>query len=156
MIFAAVGTQLAFPRLLCALDRIAGAHGLDIVAQTCEPDACYPHLKAQAHLDPSAFEANACAADRIVSHAGIGTILTASRATKPLILFPRRASMGEHRNEHQLATVNAIASRSGIYIALNEAELETLLLRPDLAPLRREDSTSRVALIGRLRDFIAA
>jgi UDP-N-acetylglucosamine transferase subunit ALG13 len=155
VIFATVGTQLPFPRLLAALDRIAAAHGLGIIAQTCEPEGYYPHLTAVAHIDPATFESHASAADRLVSHAGIGTILTARRATKPLILFPRRASMGEHRNDHQLATVQSIANRSGIYVAFDEAELEALLLRSDLTPLRTEDSASRVALIERLKDFIA-
>jgi UDP-N-acetylglucosamine transferase subunit ALG13 len=156
VIFATVGTQLPFPRLLAALDRIARAHSLNIVAQTCEPDGHYPHLTASAHIDPSVFESNARAADRLVSHAGIGTILTARRTAKPLILFPRRASMGEHRNEHQLATVHSVANRRGIYIALDEAELESLLLRSELVPLRSEDSAARAALISRLKGFIGA
>ena len=156
MIFATVGTQLPFPRLLAALDRIAGTRGLEVIAQTCTPDAAYPHLRATGHLDPPVFEANARAADRIVGHAGIGTILTARRAEKPLILFPRRAALGEHRNEHQLATVKSLSGRSGIYVAFDETELEALLVRPDLAPLRNEDSSARAALINRLRDFISA
>lgn len=155
MIFATVGTQLPFPRLLAALDRIAGTHGLELVAQTCEPGGNYRHLQASAHLDPVTFEGNARAADRVVGHAGIGTILTARRVEKPLILFPRRAALGEHRNEHQLATVNSLAHRTGIYVALDEAELETLMLRTDLAPLRGQESQSRAALIERLKAFIA-
>lgn len=40
----------------------------------------------------------------IVAHAGMGTIISAMTKGKPIIVFPRIAALGEHRNEHQLAT----------------------------------------------------
>lgn len=156
MIFATVGTQLPFPRFIAALDRIAGKRGLDIFAQTCDPAARVEHIRASAHLDPASFDKHIHEADRIVGHAGIGTILSARKHTKPLILYPRLASLGEHRNEHQLATVRSLVGRVGIYVAYTDEELEDLLTRPDLAPLRAEDSEARNALIARLSGFIAA
>ena len=46
------------------------------------------------------------AAAAIVAHAGMGTILTALETGKRLLVMPRRAALGEHRNDHQLATVS--------------------------------------------------
>jgi UDP-N-acetylglucosamine transferase subunit ALG13 len=155
VIFATVGTQLAFHRFLSALDRIAGAHGLEVFAQTCGEEEGFQHIQSSAHLSPADYESYIHKADRVVGHAGIGTIIAARRAEKPLILFPRRAALGEHRNDHQLATVQSFADRSGIYIAHDEAMLEELLLRNDLEPLRHGDSPARLALIARLRDFIS-
>jgi UDP-N-acetylglucosamine transferase subunit ALG13 len=156
MIFATVGTQLPFPRLITLLDRIAGRHGLDMVAQTCDAEARPEHLTAHAQLDPKTFDELVARASLIVGHAGIGTILCAGRSAKPLILFPRRASFGEHRNEHQLATVASLEGREGIYIARTDEELEELLLRPSLLPLKMGNSIKSAPLIARLRDFIAS
>jgi len=94
------------------------------------------------------------AAKVIVGHAGIGTILSGGRAEKPLILFPRRASLGEHRNEHQLATIRALGSRTGIHVATNVAELEALLRNGNLAPFRLGEGGTRPQLISFLHDFI--
>ena len=156
MIFGTVGTQLPFPRFLNALDRIAGAHGLEVFAQTCGDTSGFQHITASAHLSPADYETFIHKADRIVGHAGIGTIIAARRVEKPLILFPRRAALGEHRNDHQLATVQSFAGRSGIYIAYDEAMLEKLLLHLGLEALRHGESDARLALIDRLRNFISA
>lgn len=156
MIFASVGTQLPFPRLVSALDRIAGKHNLEVFAQTCDPSVCVSHIQAVPFIDPVAFDSLVARADRIIGHSGIGTILSARRYRKPLIVFPRLASLGEHRNEHQLATVRSLADRLGIHVAYNDDDLEHFLTCPTLAPVTSEESRARTALIGRLREFIAA
>lgn len=156
MIFATVGTQLPFPRFVSALDAIAGRRGLRIVAQTCGDTDARPHLDRHEHLDPVTFDRFVREASVIVGHAGIGSILSAGRAGKPIILYPRRASLGEHRNEHQLATVAALCDRPGIHIAHSDEELEVLLTTPDLTPFQLEQSANRTALVDRLRAFIAA
>ena len=53
------------------------------------------------------------AADAIIAHAGMGTILTALEMGKPLLVMPRRAELGEHRNDHQLATAMRFADLGG-------------------------------------------
>jgi UDP-N-acetylglucosamine transferase subunit ALG13 len=133
---------------------LAQTRGLTIVAQTCEEGATYPHLDARPHLGPAEFESLAREATLIVGHAGIGTILTARRCAKPLIVMPRRASLGEHRNEHQLATVAALGDRAGIYIAEDESFLDGMLAK-NLVPLQAADSPTRSRLLGALSNFIA-
>ena len=154
MIFATVGTQLPFPRLLGALDQIAGRRGLRIVAQTCGDAQARPHLETHEHLDPATFDRFVQEATVIVGHAGIGSILSAGRAGKPIILYPRRASLGEHRNEHQLATAAALGEREGIHVAHTDEALDALLATPDLMPFMLEQSANRQALVDRLRSFI--
>lgn len=155
MIFATVGTQLPFPRFLEAIDQIAGRRHLSIVAQTCDPKASYPHLETHASLAPSAFDQYVRSADIIVGHAGIGTILSAARARKPAILFARRADLGEHRNDHQMATLASFRNREGIYAATSLEELETYMTSTGLTPFSMDNVTSRQPLIDGLRAFIA-
>ena len=154
MIFATVGTQLAFPRLITALDAIAAEHGLEIVAQTCDPAPGTRHIDCRQHLAPAEFDALFARAELVVGHAGIGTILTARKLAKPLLLLPRRASLGEHRNDHQMATARFVSTFTGIQIAWDESELEAKILDHDLTMPKISDTPERDRLIARVREFI--
>ncbi|MEL6533629.1 MAG: glycosyltransferase [Pseudomonadota bacterium] len=138
MIFVTVGTQLAFPRLIDAMQAWAEeqAAGERVVAQTGEAAAGrWPHLEVHARMMPADFARHIAEARVIVAHAGIGTVLSARAAGRPLILVPRRADLGEHRNDHQQATVHQLTGRSGIYVVeAPEAiagHLTTALAPPD-------------------------
>ncbi len=63
----------------------------------------------------------------VVAHAGIGTILSARRHARPLVILPRKADLGEHRNEHQMATARAVAALPGVHVAWEAAEIAPFL-----------------------------
>jgi UDP-N-acetylglucosamine transferase subunit ALG13 len=135
MILITVGMQLGFDRLIMAMDEIAPGLGKAVVAQVGKGSYRPKNMEVQARLDPLSFQALAQEADLLVGHAGIGTIITAARASKPLVLFPRLANLQEHRNDHQLATVRNLEGRKGVFVAYQEAELslriEEALAEPD-------------------------
>jgi UDP-N-acetylglucosamine transferase subunit ALG13 len=122
VIFLTVGTQLPFDRLVAAVDAWAGARGgasggVEVFGQIADPGpAGYrpKHFPWVADLDPAAFEARFRAATHIVGHAGMGTIIGALGQRKPLLVMPRRAHLGEQRNDHQFATVQRLRNRPGI------------------------------------------
>lgn len=118
MIFLTVGTQLSFDRLVAAVDAWAARHpGHAIFGQIADPGpAGYRprHFDWVADLDPAAFDARFRAAGCIVAHAGMGTIIGALGQAKPLLVMPRRAHLGEQRNDHQFATVQRLCARRGI------------------------------------------
>lgn len=123
MILVTVGMQLPFDRLIKAMDNLAPHLGMPVVAQTGIGSYVPQHMEARPKISPSEFEDLMREAQLIVSHAGIGTVLTAARLGKPVLLMPHRADLGEHRNDHQLATVRGLAGRKGILIAMDENEL---------------------------------
>jgi len=123
MILITVGMQLGFDRLIMAMDEIAPGLGRTVVAQVGKGLYQPKNMEVRAKLDPLRFQALAAEADLLVGHAGIGTILTAARASKPLVLFPRLANFREHRNDHQLATVRNLEGRKGIFVAYEKADL---------------------------------
>ena len=133
MILVTVGTQLPFDRLIRAIDMLAPSLDRPVVAQTGCGTYRPEHIRHQSTFAPGDFDRTMDEADLIVAHAGIGTILMAQKRLKPIILFPRRAAFGEHRNDHQMATVAALEGRQGIYIARTEEALADLL-RQRLAP----------------------
>lgn len=159
MIFVTVGTQLPFPRLISAMAAEAARLDLEVAAQVGpgpRPEGWH-RLTVYDHLPPAKFEALFAAAELVVSHAGIGTILSARRMHKPLIICPRRAALGEHRNEHQRATAQQVAALPGIHVAWETSELGPLLeRRAELRPAEDHESPARRALIARLSEFIDA
>ncbi len=83
----------------------------------------------------------------------MGSILTALELEKPIIIFPRRAALGEHRNEHQLATAKKFSGRTeGVYVAFDEAELIELLTNTHkLRPSKEFSSYADKAMIEAIR-----
>lgn len=156
MIFVTTGTQLPFPRLLSEIDRFAPELGEKVVAQVGPDRTPRPNLDVCATLAPSEFARLFDEARLIVAHAGVGTILSAKAARKPLIVVPRRFDQGEHRNDHQLATAKQVEHLTGIHICWEIEDLEVLMKRQDLAAASPEPGPNSVSLIARLREFIDA
>lgn len=123
MILVTVGMQLGFDRLIAAMDALAPKMPGEVIAQTGKGSYEPSHMTARAAIPPEEFEQLVRESRLIVSHAGIGSVLTAQRFAKPIVLLPRRADLGEHRNDHQLATARGLQGRSGILVAMDESEL---------------------------------
>ncbi len=155
MIFVTVGTQLPFPRLIQKMDALAGSLDEEIFAQTGPEPGDLKNLTPLTHLSPPEFAEKFTAARLIIAHAGIGTILSAKRYGKPVVLLPRKAALGEHRNDHQLATARQVERLSGVHIAWEADDLDALIAAPDLTAANQEMSSTHRALVTRLQTFIA-
>jgi len=155
MILVMVGTQLPFDRLIRTIDAIAPTLSADVFAQTGNGAYVPKDIKWKGLIGPAEFDDLLPRTSVIVAHAGVGTILMAQKHRKPIILFPRRSAMGEHRNDHQAATASAMEGRSGIYIARTSDELARLLGRR-LEPPQDDVTTSldRERLNNAVADYI--
>ena len=155
MIFVTVGTQIPFDRLMQMVDQVAPQlDGEEIVAQSCAGVYEPSHFKTLQFIEPAEFERIMDTARLVVAHAGIGTILAAMRRGKPLVVVPRQAALREHRNDHQIATAQMLAARSGVAVAHDAAELlQHMLDTPVPAHLSEHPSPS---LISALRSAIDA
>jgi len=128
VIFLTVGTQLAFDRLVKSVDQWAELNPrVQVCAQIGPGDYLPKHLTYSDFLKPGELRSKMEAADLIVAHAGMGTIISALQLQKPLVVLPRRAALGEHRNDHQLATARWLGEKHGIKVAWSESELADLL-----------------------------
>lgn len=154
LILVTVGTQLPFPRLVDALDRMAPSLSRRVVAQIADQESPPQNIEWRRSLAPQEFDSLFQQADLVVSHAGIGTVLAAKKYGKPLIVFPRQVRFGEHRNDHQLATAGQLSRQRGIYVASDEIELAELLRRSALERPSPERSPSLVGLQTSIAAFI--
>lgn len=127
MIFVTVGTQLKFDRMVGAIDQWAGQMKVQVFAQVGPTEACFYNIQHIPFLEPDELDRCFKTAQLVVAHAGMGSIISALSLGKPIIIVPRKASLGEHRNDHQMATAKCFSSRSGIHIAWDEEELIGLL-----------------------------
>ena len=124
VIFVTVGGQLPFDRLVHAVDRWAmRQESANVFAQIGASDHPPAHVQWENFISPDEFEQKARQAEVLVAHAGMGSILTAFELGKPIIVMPRRAHLGEHRNDHQWATVKNLGGHSGITVVNDEDAL---------------------------------
>ena len=85
----------------------------------------------------------------------MGTILSALHYGKPLLVMPRRAGLGEQRNDHQLATAARLLEMGKINVAFDEQELMHKLDRVDeLAAGASIGPAASEELLAALRQFI--
>ncbi|RYY94013.1 MAG: hypothetical protein EOO11_18720, partial [Chitinophagaceae bacterium] len=121
-IFITIGSQEPFDRLLKIVDDLApGFPGVRFLAQTTKGSFPAQHIETVSFIPPTQFRQFLLEADLIVSHAGIGTMLTVLELEKPLIVFPRLARFQETRDDHQVATLRAFV-RQGYAVGAENAE----------------------------------
>jgi UDP-N-acetylglucosamine transferase subunit ALG13 len=156
VILVTVGTQGPFDRLVQTVDAWAGeVGGQEIFAQIGPSDFRPQHLQFAESMDPARFERMLKDADIVISHAGMGTILKALELGKPVLIMPRRASLGEQRNEHQLATAERFKKMGVVRVAADEVELRRELDQlQNLAASEQISSSASPQLIHRLRGFL--
>lgn len=160
MIFLTIGTHEPFDRLVRAVDDWAGQPGdrPEIFGQITAPGpgAYRPqNFEWVNWLAPTDYATRFAAAALVVSHAGMGSILTALHTGKPIVVMPRRGQLRETRNDHQYTTVRMLGDRPGIYVAEDESRIADVLDRA-VADLAQTQTTQPIPAFAqpRLTDAI--
>ncbi len=157
MIFVTVGAQMPFDRMVRAVDDWAGARGRrDVFAQIGETDYRPRHFEWTAFIEPEDFRRRVAEAHVLVAHAGMGSILTALEAGKPVLVMPRRGDLRETRNDHQVATAKRFHDLGKVAVAFDEHELPAKLDQLEsLSASGRISPWASDRLLGALSSFIA-
>jgi len=155
MIFVTVGTQLPFDRMVRVVDSWAHLRKRgDVFAQTGPTQWRPTHIQSVPFLAADECYRRIRDASLIVAHAGMGSILTALELGKPIVVMPRRASLNEHRNDHQLATAKWFLAQGRIAVAMDEEELMARLDEAhQIHDPERISATASPQLIEALRQF---
>lgn len=156
MIFVTVGTQLPFDRLVKSVDAWASEHKQHkVVIQSGVSDFVPAYCQSSGYVEPAEWEQLFSDADFIIAHAGMGTILKCLDAGKPLIVMPRNGALGEHRNDHQIATASKFGEVAGVIVVNNEQEMLAAIEKIESGQCQSDASQdiNLDKLIGELRQF---
>lgn len=151
MIFATTGTCEPFDRLLHAFDTIeldeelVVQHGISPVRP--RGARCVDFL-AYAELTELMRRARV-----VVTHGGVGSVLTALANGKRPVVVPRRADRGEAIDDHQLEFVRKLAATGVIDLVEDPEQLGARLATAHDGALRVAPDTR---LVSELRDYLTA
>lgn len=132
LIFVTLGTQdKKFPRLLEAIQKQIDNGTIskkeEIIVQAGSTEFKSNDMEVINYMGIKKFEELVEKADLIISHAGVGSILTALNKNKKIIAAARLKEYGEHVNDHQLQILENF-SKEGYLLALeNFDELDVVL-----------------------------
>lgn len=136
------------------IDEWAGQNPqVKVIAQSNEV-VKYSNFTTKSLLPPNEYKNFVSSSDVIIGHAGIGTIITAHEYNLPLIVMPRKYELGEHRNDHQVATAEKFKDLEGIYVVTTKDELYAVLGRGNLPPCKSKDLPNRERLIKNIKSLI--
>ncbi len=157
MIFLIVGTQEPFDRLVKIVDNWAKDNpDVEVYGQIGNSVYKPANFKYDAFLPSNVFNEQFNRSDFIISHAGMGTIISALVKGKPIIAFPRLVKYNEHRNDHQIDTTKVFQELNFIHTAFTEKELiEKLNNYRNIDVLKRIGKDASDDLINSLnKDFL--
>ncbi|CAN5805166.1 hypothetical protein BH10ACT1_BH10ACT1_33170 [soil metagenome] len=123
-----------FDRLVGWVDRWAAAHpDLPVLVQRGESRPAL-HAASVEMLGYDELVAAMAGADAVVAQGGPGGIMDARSVGHRPIVVPRRGSLGEHVDDHQVAFTARMAELGLVWLAGDEAELVALLERALVDP----------------------
>jgi UDP-N-acetylglucosamine--N-acetylmuramyl-(pentapeptide) pyrophosphoryl-undecaprenol N-acetylglucosamine transferase len=111
-----------FRRLLERLVRIIPA-GTDVLWQVGDTDASGLGIDPQVSLPAAELSRAMAKSDAVITHAGVGSALSALEAGKCPVFVPRRKRCKEHVDDHQALLASEL-DRRGLALAAEADELE--------------------------------
>ena len=160
LIFMTVGSMFPFDRLVRAMDIWAATHHHEKVVAQIGAGAYEPqHMDWTRKISPIGFRENIRNARLVVSHAGMGTVITAMEFRCPVVLLPRKATLSEVTTDHQLHTAEWLKDKPGIFVCADESDVESAIARAYTSemPSRREAiSVVPSGFTRKIRSFIGA
>jgi len=158
VIFMSCGSQLPFPRLVDMMQAWADQHpDTEVIVQVGEHNFISSTMKVHKSLDQLAFTKLIADCEVFISHAGMGNIITALELGRPLLIVPRRATLGEHRNDHQVDTAERFGKYPGVAVATDLTELMAQVdsLRNSTRTAGVNASPEKEKLLNAVRNFVS-
>lgn len=132
MIFIILGTQkFQLNRLLAMIDELLDKKGIQdtVYAQIGNSDYEPKNYEYVRFMDKEQFEQKIKESDLIITHSGVGSIITAVNARKPVIVFPRLKKYKEHVDDHQVEIADAFEKKGYVLKYDENKKLEDLILQ---------------------------
>ena len=152
MIFVTVGTQkFQLNRLLRLIDECVLKQNITdtVIAQTGGSDYIPQNYEYQKFFDKQQFQQMLETADMIIAHSGVGTIISALRLDKPVIVFPRLFKYNEHVDDHQVEIAKAFEKKGYALCCYEDSNLIELIETSRTHPAVKYDQQE-----GKITDII--
>lgn len=127
MIFVTIGMMYGFNRLIKKMDEIAGTIGEEVIIQIGESSYLPKNTKYFKYARKEDINKYYEDARIIVSHSGVGSIISGLEYGKSIIVVPRLKIYGEAVDDHQVEIAKELEKKGKINVANNIEELEILL-----------------------------
>ncbi len=112
MIFVTTGSQkFQMNRLIKAVDKLQEEISEEIFVQKGWSDYVPTNCRYIDFLNSEQYEKKIEECSILITHAGVGTIITGINAKKPVIVVPRRNKFLEHVDDHQCQIAKAFESK---------------------------------------------
>ena len=156
MIFIAVGTQ-KFPldRLLRKVDEliVSGEITQPVFAQIGHSAYRPQKYDYTDFLSSDEFSERISQCDLLLTHSGVGTIITGIQNNKPTIVFPRLAKYAEHVDDHQLEIATAFTEKNLVLLCNDGDDLAELIgkaMQHNFSPYH----SRRDKMISTIKDYL--
>ncbi|MFZ3382333.1 MAG: PssE/Cps14G family polysaccharide biosynthesis glycosyltransferase [Candidatus Methanoperedens sp.] len=154
MIFVTVGNHYqGFERLVKKMDEIAGRIDEKVIMQIGTTE--YKPVNAEYFDFIDSFEEIERLnreARVVVSHAGVGSILTALEQVTPVIIVPRLKKFDEHMDDHQLEIAEAMSENHNVKAVYDVEELENCLTKN----LNFVDESKENILVNSVKNYLSS
>lgn len=147
MTFVIVGSVAPFDRLIRAADALAAEYPHEHWFAQIGDGAYLPtNMEYVRFMAKPEFDLRLAGSDKLIGHAGMGTISTALGLGKPLLVMPRDPERGEHVDDHQIATAEYFAGAGHVLAAAEAHELGSAYLElSTFDPVPRTPTPAKVA-----------
>lgn len=161
MILVLLGTQNnSFHRLLEQIEKNIENGNIteEVVVQAgytkYEPKAIKKKMKIFDTIPKKELDKLIEKANLVISHGGVGSMVTANQKGKKVIAVPRYKKYNEHVNDHQTDTIKIFEKKGYVLLAENVEDIDKALLQvKDFEPVIYEkDQKSNI--IGIIEQFI--
>lgn len=136
MIFITVGSseEYKFPRLLQIIDELCDEgviNGNEVIAQIGYTEYKPRNYQAFDMTSDEGFKDLVAQADIIITHAGTGSVISALKAHRKVIIFPRQFKFKEHLDDHQLELASLFTDKGYTLSAMDKEELRDRIVHID-------------------------
>jgi UDP-N-acetylglucosamine transferase subunit ALG13 len=147
LIFVTVGTHdQGFERLVRKIDDLVEEKKIrdNVIIQTgyteYKPKAC----KWFKFVSPQEFEKICKKSSLIITHAGVGSIMTCLKFSKSIIVVPRLKKFNEHRDDHQLQITKELENQGKILAVYDVDKLENMISRAKIWRPKKSSKENKI------------
>lgn len=156
MILVLLGTQNnSFTRLLDAIEENIKNGNIqdEVIVQAGFTKYESDNMKIFSMIDKNEFSRLQNDADLIITHGGVGSIVSSLEKGKKVIVVPRQKKYGEHVNNHQMQIAKRFKEQGYIKYVINMEHLSKVINSiKDFVPKQYKKSDGNILTI--IEDFI--